>query len=77
MQLFFDDIETCHALSALRTKNKLTCVYYFVENNGLQNYSELKHNMLVLVVKTNDLHHYGYEKVLAPLIADTQHLRKV
>ena len=76
LHLFCDDIEICNALGSSRTKNKLTCIYYFVGNIGPENYSKLKHIMLALVVKTNDLHHDGYEKILEPLIADIQHLEK-
>ena len=76
LHLFCDDIEICNALGSSRTKNKLTCIYFFIGNIGPQNYSNLKHIMLAIVVKTKDVHHFGYEKILTPLIRDVQFLEK-
>lgn len=76
LTLYADDFEVCNPLGTSRKKHKLFAVYWILSNLPPGSHSSLSSIYLAVLCKSEDLKHYGYEKVLEPLLRDLSILEK-
>lgn len=73
---YADDFEVCNPLGTSRKKHKLFAVYWILSNLPPGSHSSLSSIYLALLCKSEDLKHYGHEKILEPLLRDLSILEK-
>lgn len=74
--LYIDDFEVCNPLGTSRKIHKITAVYWVVLNLPAKYRSSLHSIQLAVFGKSADVHQFGYEKFLDPLIKDIKSLEQ-
>ncbi|XP_058817123.1 uncharacterized protein LOC131680425 [Topomyia yanbarensis] len=74
--LYEDDAEPCNALSSRAGNNKISAMYFKVQNMQRQYNSSLKAVFPLIYAKSIDAKHHGYNAILAPLVDDLKKLEK-
>lgn len=68
--LYNDDIEMTNPLSPKAGTHKLGVIYYTIKNVHPRYLSALSHCYLAALYKVTDVHEFGYDIILAPLVED-------
>ncbi|RVE61678.1 hypothetical protein OJAV_G00174850 [Oryzias javanicus] len=74
IQLYYDDFETSNPLGSKRGIHKIGCIYFILRNLPPKCNSILMNIHLVSLFHTPDLHKYGFDVILEPLINDVKQL---
>lgn len=70
IQLYYDDFETADPLGSKRGIHQMGCLYFVVRNLPPKFNSVLNSIHLVSLFHAPDLHKYGFDVILEPLIND-------
>lgn len=74
LSIHLDDVEYCNPLGSRKSKNKLTNVYFKVQNFDPKINSSLDRIYLLMMIKSKYVKTYGYTKLLEPLLNDLKKL---
>lgn len=70
LSIHLDEGEYCNPLGSRKSKNKLTNIYFKIQNMDPKINSALDRVYLLSMIKSSHIKTYGYAKVLKPLIDD-------
>lgn len=70
IQVYYDDFETANPLGSKRSIHKIGCLYVALRNLPPKFNSVLMNIHLLALFHTQDLHKYGFDIILQPLIND-------
>lgn len=68
--LYVDEFEICNPIGTSKTTHKVFGVYFTLGNLPPGSNSSLSSIYLCALINSNDVKHYGYERVLEPLLDD-------
>lgn len=74
--IYQDDVEPCNALSSRAGNNKVSALYFKVENLPQKFNSSPKSVFPLIYAKSADAKRFGYNAILAPLVEDLKKLEK-
>lgn len=74
LSIHLDEGEYCNPLGSRKSKNKLTNVYFKVQNFNSKINSSLDRIYLLMMINSKYVKSYGYTKLLEPLITDLKKL---
>lgn len=74
--IYGDDAEPCNGLSSRAGKNKISAIYFKIQNMPTRLNSSLRSIFPLIYAKTNDSKKYGYNTIFAPLVEDLKRLEK-
>ncbi|XP_014904683.1 uncharacterized protein LOC106957746 isoform X2 [Poecilia latipinna] len=74
IQIFYDDFEPANPLGSKHGIHKIGCLYFVLRNLPLKFNSVLMNIHLISLFHAQDLHKYGFDSILEPLMTDLKNL---